>query len=381
MKWSSPVEILVGPAKGFFIQINKGLIHDIATGCRPCLKNDDGLCVDAQADESSAYGYSNTTTVCDQGGLYCDVTKKVQDQIFHFCITEEEWLQRYHRDEVLVSGGIAAYFGDTLGSLLVLMIALMFICFALYGIVKLLHYLVLATGRENSDSGEDSAFVKRTQKVLGMHPLLSIIYGALLTVLVQSSSIVTSTLTPLVALGIITLEQMLPLTLGANIGTTCTAFIAAIVSGSAHGIQVSICHFLFNVVGILIWFPHPRMREVPLAWATLLGEHVQKYPWFGLVYIGAAFVVFPSLLFVFSFLISLGIVGIICNIILDGLLVVFLFAFIRYFDTVFEIFEACWAQVNESCLSKCRNSSIAAKLPLSFSLRRNRREGEERASG
>ena len=44
--------------------------------------------------------------------------------------------------------------------------------------------------------------------------------GCAVTFLVQSSSITTSTLTPLVGLGIIQLEQMMPLTLGANIGTT-----------------------------------------------------------------------------------------------------------------------------------------------------------------
>ena len=88
--------------------------------------------------------------------------------------------------------------------------------------------------------------MKVTQKVLGMHPVLSIIYGMLMTIAVQSSSITTSTLTPLVALDIITLEQMLPLTLGANIGTTCTAFIASVVSGSQDAIQVSRLPLFFN---------------------------------------------------------------------------------------------------------------------------------------
>ena len=95
-------------------------------------------------------------------------------------------------------------------------------------------------------------FMKITQKVLGMHPILSIIYGMLMTIAVQSSSIITSTLTPLVALDIITLEQMLPLTLGANIGTTCTAFIASVVSGSQDAIQVS-CLLVLSDRRLEVW--------------------------------------------------------------------------------------------------------------------------------
>merc|ERR550514_881610 len=44
-------------------------------------------------------------------------------------------------------------------------------------------------------------------------------FGAGITILMQSSSITTSTLTPLVGVGLITLEKMFPFTVGANIGT------------------------------------------------------------------------------------------------------------------------------------------------------------------
>ena len=54
--------------------------------------------------------------------------------------------------------------------------------------------------------------------------------GAIFTFLLQSSSVFTSTLTPLVGLGVIGLERMLPLTLGSNIGTTTTAMLAALAS-------------------------------------------------------------------------------------------------------------------------------------------------------
>ena len=46
-----------------------------------------------------------------------------------------------------------------------------------------------------------------------------------MTFLVQSSSVFTSALTPLVGLGVISVERVYPLTLGSNIGTTTTALL------------------------------------------------------------------------------------------------------------------------------------------------------------
>merc|ERR1719331_953552 len=199
---------------------------------------------------------------CDDS--FCHDVKKAGDDKFHFCMAEEDWTQKHLVDEQVVKSGFAADMGDVLGSTVVLFIALFFLCFALYWIVRILHYLVLSSGRRVGENGEQTPFMRLTQKVLGMHPVLSIIYGMLMTFAVQSSSIITSTLTPLVALDIISLEEVLPLTLGANIGTTCTAFIASVVSGSQDAIQVSICHLLFNILGITIWFLIPQMRAVPL---------------------------------------------------------------------------------------------------------------------
>merc|ERR1712037_1036422 len=122
-------------------------------------------------------------------------------------------------------------------------------------------------------------------------------FGMLMTILVQSSSVVTSALTPLVALQIISVEDMLPLTLGANLGTTCTAFLASMVSEKRDAIQIALCHFFFNLFGILVWFPAPCLRRVPLRMAGLLGDRSMWYRWFGTFYILLCFVVAPLLLF------------------------------------------------------------------------------------
>merc|ERR1711998_787282 len=102
-------------------------------------------------------------------------------------------------------------------------------------------------------------------KIVGANGYLSILIGLVITILVQSSSITTSTLTPLCAVGLISLEEMFPLTLGANIGTTLTGIMGATVvsSNPVEAWQVALCHLFFNIFGILIWYPVPYMRTSP----------------------------------------------------------------------------------------------------------------------
>merc|ERR1719487_309562 len=331
-KWDSPVKLVTKPATKHFIGINKDLIKEIAKGCQPCEETDDGLC---KHDVQNGDSYTTGTMECNPS--YFHDVKKADDEKFHFCSSPEEWHQRHMVEERVVKSGFAHDLGDVVGSTVVLIIALFFLCFALYWIVRILPSLVLSSGRRVGENGEQTPFMKITQKVLGMHPVLSIIYGMLMTIAVQSSSITTSTLTPLVALDIITLEQMLPLTLGANIGTTCTAFIASVVSGSQDAIQVSICHLLFNIIGILIWFPIPFMRAVPLAWARLMGEYVSAFPWFGVFYIAVAFVGLPIALYFCSLLISFGTIGLVVNMVLNVLVVG---GTIALFKNFFKVYSA-----------------------------------------
>ena len=53
-------------------------------------------------------------------------------------------------------------------------------------------------------------------------------------------------------------EQMYPMTLGANIGTTVTGLISARVSDNIDALQVALAHLMFNVTGIIIWYPLVR---------------------------------------------------------------------------------------------------------------------------
>ncbi|CAF1500458.1 unnamed protein product [Rotaria magnacalcarata] len=135
-------------------------------------------------------------------------------------------------------------------------------------------------------------------------PYLAIGIGCIFTILVQSSSIFTSTLTPLVGLGVISIERMYPFTLGSNIGTTITGIMAALTATTAlelrNALQIALCHTFFNIFGILIWFPVPFMRNVPIALAKRLGETTATYRWFAIVYIIGSFFLIPLIIFAIS---------------------------------------------------------------------------------
>ncbi|KAK3860223.1 hypothetical protein Pcinc_033714 [Petrolisthes cinctipes] len=128
---------------------------------------------------------------------------------------------------------------------------------------------------------------------------LAILAGAALTFLLQSSSIFTSTLTPLVGLGMISVERVYPLTLGSNLGTTTTALLAALASDSGSlrpAIQIALIHLFFNLTGLLLWYPVPFLR-FPISLALSLGKVTAEYRWFAIVYILLTFCVVPLIVF------------------------------------------------------------------------------------
>ena len=137
---------------------------------------------------------------------------------------------------------------------------------------------------------------------LGRSVMLSMLIGAVVTVMVQSSSITTSLLVPLAGAGIITLRQAFPITLGANIGTTVTALLASMAAAGANaqaGVVVALVHLLFNLTGTVMIYPVRAIREIPLAAARRFADSaVQSRRW-ALVYVVVTFFGLPAL---FAFL-------------------------------------------------------------------------------
>ncbi|MDH5671607.1 MAG: Na/Pi symporter [Myxococcales bacterium] len=149
------------------------------------------------------------------------------------------------------------------GALLFLLLSVATVFSALYVLVGRLR--LLAKGRLESS----------VSAALDASPLVGLIAGALLTALVQSSSLTLSLLVPLAGTGIMTLEQIFPLVLGANFGTTLTAFMAstAVPLQTLHqAVQISLVHMLFNLVGVLLIYPLPKLRALPLSMARAIAD-------------------------------------------------------------------------------------------------------------
>ena len=123
-------------------------------------------------------------------------------------------------------------------------------------------------------------------------------------------------------------HQMFPLTLGANIGTTVTGLLAALVSGKVEALQVALAHLFFNLSGIAIWYPIPFMRKVPLEGARALGKWTRRSRSIPPIYIIIVFFIIPLLLLGLSELFAQGNVGFT---VLGALIVVFVVYFIARF--------------------------------------------------
>lgn len=130
------------------------------------------------------------------------------------------------------------------------------------------------------------------ENILSSNATRTIIFGTVLTFAVQSSSITTSLLIPMAASGLVSLESIFPVTVGANIGTTTTALLASL-TGNVHGLTIALVHFLFNIFGMLIWFTPPITRKIPLYLTRKLGELVLVKRRYGFIYVVSVFFVIP----------------------------------------------------------------------------------------
>jgi len=107
--------------------------------------------------------------------------------------------------------------------------------------------------------------------------VVAILVGVMVTIAVQSSSITTSILIPMSAAGVISLRNAYPVTLGANVGTTITALLAALASSGSDALTIALVHTWFNVIGIAILFGIPFLRPLPIRAAeTLASIAVQR---------------------------------------------------------------------------------------------------------
>ncbi len=143
-----------------------------------------------------------------------------------------------------------------------------------------------------------SLLLGKVERVMGAyldrHGPVGLLIGAGTTAAVQSSSVTTSFFVPLAAAGVLKPRQIYPMVLGANIGTTITALMASL-AGRPEGMTLAFVHLLFNITGVLIFYPIPAMR-IPVALANRFGRLAVRRRILALTYIACAFYGIPVLL-------------------------------------------------------------------------------------
>ena len=131
---------------------------------------------------------------------------------------------------------------------------------------------------------------------IGQGPISGITSGALMTVLVQSSSTTTSLMVPLVGAGVLKAREIYPFTLGANIGTCITALIAALgVAGvnSGFALQIALVHLIYNVLGVTLIYGVPVLRNIPINLSYQLSVLAAERKMYGAAYVGGLFFAVP----------------------------------------------------------------------------------------
>jgi sodium-dependent phosphate cotransporter len=189
------------------------------------------------------------------------VTKPVVGEVKHLLV-----------DKLDLAHGLAAGIMVT--------IALIGIFFALTFLTRVLKRLVLQKA--------EGSFTKNLRKndfaAMGM--------GLAITVGVQSSSITTSLLVPLIGAGIVPLEGAFAVTLGANVGTTVTALLASL-TGTPGAVTVALVHLLFNLSGIAVIYPLGPLRRIPIRLAKGLAARTAEKKYYAFLYMIGVFFVMP----------------------------------------------------------------------------------------
>ena len=163
---------------------------------------------------------------------------------------------------------------------LLLAISVIITLVMLFSIVKLLRSMVLAKVESFFDR-----YIFKTA-------IRAIAFGFFLTILVQSSSITTSVIVPLAGAGVLSLRQIFPFTLGANIGTTVTSIMAALVLNPI-AMVVAFSHLLFNILGIILIYPIKTIRNIPIKCAETISELAVKNKLVPILYLAIVFVLIP----------------------------------------------------------------------------------------
>jgi sodium-dependent phosphate cotransporter len=182
---------------------------------------------------------------------------------------------------------------DVVAGIIMLVVALVLVITSLVYFVRTIRFLT----NEQTE--------KFIDKYLFRNTVTALILGMVLTAIVQSSSVTTSMIVPLVAAGLLGLNRAYPYTLGANVGTTITAILASLATVSSGdgqvistaGVTVAFCHLIFNIYGIIIFLP---LKRIPIYLATRLADFSADSKIWAFAFVAIVFFIIPLLIIFLS---------------------------------------------------------------------------------
>ncbi|XP_073093868.1 sodium-dependent phosphate transport protein 2B-like [Manis javanica] len=282
------LKVITDPFTKLIIQLDKKVFHQIAMN------------EEAAKNKSLIKIWCKTFTNVTQMNVTVPSPENCTSPSFCWTNGSHTWTIRNVSHQELIAKCQHVFVNSSLPDLVVgiilLLVSLLVLCGCLIMIVKILASIF---------EGQVAVIIKKTLNTDFPFPFawltgyLAILVGAGMTFIVQSSSVFTSALTPLIGIGVISIERAYPLTLGANIGTTTTAILAALASSGnslRSSLQIALCHFFFNISGILLWYPIPFTR-LPIRLAKGLGNISAKYRWFAIFYLIIFFFLIPLAVF------------------------------------------------------------------------------------
>ena len=168
-------------------------------------------------------------------------------------------------------------------NILLIIISVLLTFTMLFSLVKILRSLVL----HKVENFFDQYFFRSA--------IIAFCFGIILTILVQSSSITTSTIIPLAGAGVLTLRQIYPFTLGANIGTTVTALLASLTL-NVTAMVAAFSHLFFNIFGIILIYLNPLLRDIPMKLAEWVADVALKNKVLPIIYLLIIFFGLPLII-------------------------------------------------------------------------------------
>ncbi|MBC8110688.1 MAG: hypothetical protein H7Y04_06470, partial [Verrucomicrobia bacterium] len=124
--------------------------------------------------------------------------------------------------------------------------------------------------------------------------------GFLPALAIQSGVAATSLIIPAVLSRKTTLRRAYPFIIGAYLGASVMGLWVALLLGNAFALQIALVHLLFRMVGVLLLFPIPQLRYLPVQLSRHLATLTIRNRTMSFVYILLLFFLIPFLLIFFT---------------------------------------------------------------------------------